>query len=252
MPLDYRITLFVGPKLQDQLATAGPKLERAVDYGATLGWIARPLFWLLSAVERYVGNWGWAIVIVTLLIKLAFYRAHRSERPLDGEDAPRPAAHQGDAGDATRTTAQAQSQAMMELYKKEKVNPAAGCLPMLIQMPFFFAFYWVLVESVEMRQAPFMLWINDLSSRDPFFVLPLLMGVAMFFQYAPPAAAAGSDAGASDADHAARVHVMFFLFPSGLVLYWLTNTVLSILQQWRINQLVAAGGDAELAAPASA
>ncbi len=128
---------------------------------------------------------------------------------------------------------------MMELYKKEKVNPAAGCLPILIQMPFFFAFYWVLVESVEMRQAPFMLWVNDLSARDPYFVLPLLMGVAMFFQTklnpAPP-----------DPMQARVMQIMpiiftafFLLFPAGLVLYWLTNTALSMLQQWRINTIVA-------------
>jgi len=238
MPLDYRITLFVGPKLQDQLTAAGPKLERAVDYGATLGWIARPLFWLLSAVERYVGNWGWAIVIVTFLIKLAFYRltaaSGRSMAKMRRVQ-PRMKAIQ----ERYKDDRQAQSQAMLELYKKEKVNPAAGCVPMLVQMPFFFAFYWVLVESVEMRQAPFMLWINDLSSRDPYYVLPLLMGVAMFFQtrLQPPP---------PDPMQARVMQIMplvftffFFLFPSGLVLYWLTNTVLGILQQWRINKLVA-------------
>jgi YidC/Oxa1 family membrane protein insertase len=133
---------------------------------------------------------------------------------------------------------QALSQAMMDLYKREKVNPAAGCLPILIQMPFFLAFYWILVESVEMRQAPFMLWIDDLSSRDPYFVLPLLMGGAMFLQTrlnpAPP-----------DPMQARVMQIMpiiftgfFAFFPSGLVLYWLTNTVLSILQQWRINKVV--------------
>ena len=238
MPLDYRLTLFVGPKLQDQLAAAGPKLERAVDYGATLGWIARPLFWLLSAVERYVGNWGWAIVIVTFLIKLAFYRltaaSGRSMAKMRRVQ-PRMKAIQ----ERYKDDRQAQSQAMLELYKKEKVNPAAGCVPMLIQMPFFFAFYWVLVESVEMRQAPFMLWINDLSSRDPWYVLPLLMGVAMFFQtrLQPPP---------PDPMQARVMQIMpiaftfmFFLFPAGLVLYWLTNTVLGILQQWRINKLVS-------------
>jgi len=134
---------------------------------------------------------------------------------------------------------QALSQAMMDLYKKEKVNPAAGCLPILIQMPFFFAFYWVLIESVEMRQAPFALWIQDLSVRDPFFILPLLMGAAMLFQMrlnpAPP-----------DPVQARVMQIMpivftgmFAFFPAGLVLYWLTNTVVSIAQQWRINQLVA-------------
>jgi YidC/Oxa1 family membrane protein insertase len=238
MPLDYRITLFVGPKLQDQLAAAGPKLERAVDYGATLGWIARPLFWLLSAVERYVGNWGWAIVIVTFLIKLAFYRltaaSGRSMAKMRRVQ-PKMKAIQ----ERYKDDRQAQSQAMLELYKKEKVNPAAGCVPVLIQMPFFFAFYWVLVESVEMRQAPFMLWINDLSSRDPYFVLPLLMGVAMFFQtrLQPPP---------PDPTQARVMQIMpvvftgfFLLFPSGLSLYYLTNTVLGMLQQWRINKLVA-------------
>src|SRR6476646_4942066 len=217
MPLDYRITLFVGPKLQEQLTTAGPKLERAVDYGATLGWIARPLFWLLSAVERYVGNWGWAIVMVTFLIKLAFYRltaaSGRSMAKMRRVQ-PRMKAIQ----ERYKDDRQAQSQAMLELYKKEKVNPAAGCVPMLIQMPFFFAFYWVLVESVEMRQAPFMLWINDLSSRDPWYVLPLLMGGAMFFQtrLQPPP---------PDPMQARVMQIMpivfmfmFFLVPSDLVL----------------------------------
>jgi YidC/Oxa1 family membrane protein insertase len=236
-PLDYRFTLFVGPKLQDQLKAAGPELERTVDYGR-LYLLAQPLFFLLSTVERYVNNWGWAIVIVTIAIKLVFYkltamsgRSMAKMRRL----APRMKALQ----ERYKDDRQALSQATMELYKKEKVNPAAGCLPMLIQMPFFFAYYWVLIESVEMRQAPFILWLDDLSARDPFYVLPLLMGVAMFFQTkmspAPP-----------DPMQARVMQIMpivftafFFLFPSGLVLYWLTNTALSILQQWRINKIVA-------------
>jgi len=238
MPLDYRVTLFVGPKLQDQLAAAGPKLERAVDYGATLGWIARPLFWVLSGVERYVGNWGWAIVLVVFGIKLAFYRltaaSSRSMAKMRRVQ-PKMKALQ----ERYKDDRQALNEAMLELYKKEKVNPAAGCVPMLIQMPFFFSFYWVLVESVEMRQAPFMLWINDLSSRDPYFVLPLLLGIATFFQtrMSPPP---------PDPMQARVMQIMplvftglFFFFPAGLVLYWLTNTVLGLLQQWRINQIVA-------------
>jgi YidC/Oxa1 family membrane protein insertase len=236
-PLDYRFTLFVGPKLQDQLKAAGPQLERTVDYGR-LYLLAQPLFWLLSRVELFVNNWGLAIVLVTIMIKLVFYkltamsgRSMAKMRRL----APRMKALQ----ERFKEDRQALSQAMMELYKKEKVNPAAGCLPMLIQMPFFFAFYWVLIESVEMRQAPFMLWIDDLSARDPFYVLPLLMGVAMFFQtrMSPPP---------PDPMQARVMQIMplvftgfFFLFPSGLVLYWLTNTGLSILQQWRINKVVA-------------
>ena len=238
MPLDYRVTLFVGPKLQDQLAAAGPKLERAVDYGAILGWIARPLFWVLSGVERYVGNWGLAIVIVVFGIKLAFYRltaaSARSMAKLRRVQ-PKMKALQ----ERYKDDRQAMNAALAELYKKEKLNPAAGCVPMLIQMPFFFSFYWVLVESVEMRQAPFMLWINDLSSQDPWYVLPLLLGVATFFQtrMSPPP---------PDPMQARVMQIMplvftglFFFFPAGLVLYWLTNTVLGLLQQWRINQIVA-------------
>jgi YidC/Oxa1 family membrane protein insertase len=235
-PLDYHLTLFVGPKLQEQLKAAGPELDLTVDYGK-LRLLAQPLFWVLSKIEIWVNNWGWAIVIMTVLIKLAFYkltatsgRSMAKMRKL----APRMKALQ----ERYKEDRQALSQAMMDLYKREKVNPAAGCVPILIQMPFFFAFYWVLIESVEMRQAPFMLWIDDLSARDPFFVLPLLMGAAMFFQTkmspAPP-----------DPMQARVMQIMpviftgfFLLFPAGLVLYWLTNTALSILQQWRINKIV--------------
>jgi len=237
-PLSYTFKLFVGPKLQEQLREVGDRLDRTVDYGRILGPLGRPMFWVLSRIELLVNNWGLAIVIMTILIKLAFYkltaasgRSMAKMRRL----APRMKALQ----ERFKDDRQALSQAMMELYKREKVNPAAGCLPMVIQMPFFLAFYWVLVESVEMRQAPFVLWIDDLSARDPFFVLPLLMGAAMFFQTrlnpAPP-----------DPMQARVMQIMpivftaFFLwFPAGLVLYWLTNTLLGIAQQWRINQLVA-------------
>jgi YidC/Oxa1 family membrane protein insertase len=237
MPLDYRLTLFVGPKIQEQLKVAGPKLDQTVDYGR-LSFLSGPMFWALSKIEVFVNNWGWAIVIMTLLIKLAFYkltamsgRSMAKMRKL----APKMKALQ----ERYKEDRQALSQHMLDLYKKEKVNPAAGCVPLLIQMPFFFAFYWVLVESVEMRQAPFLLWIDDLSARDPYFVLPLFMGAAMFFQTrlnpAPP-----------DPVQARVMQIMplaftaFFAFsPAGLVLYWLTNTLLSMLQQWRINHLVA-------------
>jgi YidC/Oxa1 family membrane protein insertase len=237
--LRYPVKLFVGPKLQSQLEAAAPdrELELTVDYG-WLTALSHPLFLVLEFIHGWVKNWGWAIVITTLLIKLVFYkltatsgRSMAKMRKL----APRMKALQ----EKHKDDRQALSAAMMDLYKKEKVNPAAGCLPILIQMPFFFAFYWVLVESVEMRQAPFMLWINDLSVRDPFFILPLLMGAAMLFQMklnpAPP-----------DPIQARVMQIMpiiftamFAFFPAGLVLYWLTNTVVSIAQQWRINQLVA-------------
>jgi YidC/Oxa1 family membrane protein insertase len=235
-PLDYHYTLFVGPKLQAQLKEAGPELELTVDYGV-LTVLSKPLFWVLSHIEAWVNNWGWAIVICTFLIKLAFYkltatsgRSMAKMRRL----APRMKALQ----ERYKDDRQALSQATLELYKREKVNPAAGCLPIVIQMPFFFAFYWVLIESVEMRQAPFMLWIDDLSSLDPYYVLPLLMGVAMFFQTRmnPPPP---DPVQARVMQIVPLVFTAFFaFFPSGLVLYWLTNTTLSIVQQWRINKIV--------------
>lgn len=228
---------FVGPKLQSQLDETAPELSLTVDYGI-LALLAKPLFWLLEQVHVLVKNWGWSIIIVTFLIKAAFYklteasgRSMAKMRKLQ----PRLKALQ----ERYKDDRQALSQHMMELYKREKVNPAAGCLPMIVQIPFFIAFYWVLLESVEMRQAPFALWITDLSSRDPFFILPLLMGVAMFVQQklnpAPP--------------DPVQAKVMMFLpimftgffafFPSGLVLYWLTNSVLSVVQQWNINRKMA-------------
>lgn len=230
--------LFVGPKLQEQLEATAPELALTVDYGK-LTLLAQPLFWLLQQVFNLVGNWGWTIILVTFMIKAAFYkltetsgRSMAKMRKLQ----PRLKALQ----DRYKDDRQQLSQKMMELYKTEKVNPAAGCLPMLIQIPFFIAFYWVLLESVEMRQAPFALWITDLSSRDPFFVLPLLMGVAMFVQQklnpAPP-----------DPIQAKVMSILpvmftgfFAFFPAGLVLYWLTNSVLSVLQQWNINRKMAA------------
>jgi YidC/Oxa1 family membrane protein insertase len=235
---EQTVELFVGPKIQNQLAATGESLELTVDYGV-LTVLAQPLFWLLSKVHGFVGNWGWAIVLVTLLIKLAFYKlTQASGRSMAKmrKVQPRLKALQ----ERYKDDRQALSQAMMKLYKEEKINPAAGCLPILIQMPFFFAFYWVLIESVEIRQAPFMLWINDLSVRDPYFVLPILMGGAMLLQTrlnpAPP-----------DPIQARVMQIMpiaftamFAFFPAGLVLYWLTNTGLSILQQWRINKVLNA------------
>ncbi|MGI9308568.1 MAG: membrane protein insertase YidC, partial [Gammaproteobacteria bacterium] len=229
---------FVGPKLQRQLDEVADGLSLTVDYGV-LALLAQPLFWLLEKVHSFVGNWGWAIIIVTLLIKLVFYklteasgRSMAKMRKLQ----PRLKALQ----ERHKDDRPALSQAMMELYKREKVNPAAGCLPMLIQIPFFIAFYWVLLESVETRQAPFMLWITDLSSRDPYFILPLLMGAAMYFQQqlnpAPP-----DPIQAKVMQFLPVMFTAFFaFFPAGLVLYWLTNSLLSIAQQWRINKVVNA------------
>lgn len=234
----FNAQLFVGPKLQKQLREVAPGLELTVDYGK-LTLLAQPLFWILENIHRFVGNWGWTIIIVTLLIKAVFYKlAETSGRSMAKmrKMQPRMQALQ----ERFKDDRAAMSQALMDLYKKEKINPAAGCLPMLVQIPFFIAFYWTLLESVEMRQAPFMLWINDLSAKDPFFVLPLLMGVAMYFQQkmnpAPP-----------DPVQAKIMNIMpvmftgmFAFFPAGLVLYWLTNSVVSMAQQWRINKVLGA------------
>ena len=234
----FREKLFVGPKLQSQLAATGPHLERTVDFGI-LTVLAQPLFGGLNWVHGLVGNWGWAIIIVTALIKLIFYPlSQASGRSMAKMRAIAPRMKQ--IQESYKDDREKLGRAMMELYKKEKINPLAGCLPMVVQIPVFISFYRVLLESVEMRQAPFMLWVNDLSSRDPYFVLPLLMGAAMFAQFKlnPPP------------PDPMQAKIMQFMplvmtgmmawFPCGLVLYWLTNTLLTILQQWRVNQVVEA------------
>jgi YidC/Oxa1 family membrane protein insertase len=235
---DFAETLFVGPKLQGQLKEAGPELRRTADYGM-LTILAQPLFWLLSWIYGFIGNWGWTIVIVTFLIKLVFYKlSETSGRSMAKMKtvAPRLKAVQ----ERHKDDREAQARAMMELYKREKINPVAGCLPILVQIPFFLAFYWVLLESVEMRQAPFMGWIQDLSSRDPYFVLPILMGIAMFTQYKLNPAPPDPVQAKVFAFMPVVMTFMFMWFPAGLVLYWLTNTVLSIAQQWKINRTVEA------------
>lgn len=233
----FNTTLFVGPKDQRQLEQIDPSLKLTVDYGI-LTLLSNPLFWLLSKIFSVFGNWGVAIILTTVLIKSAFYKlTEKSGRSMAKmrEIQPRMKALQ----DRYKDDRQALSQAMMDLYKREKVNPAAGCLPILIQMPFFLAFYWVLLESVEMRQAPFALWITDLSSRDPYFILPIIMGAAMLMQQRLNPAPA-------DPVQAKVMQIMpivftgfFAFFPSGLVLYWVTNTLLSIAQQWYVNKVVS-------------
>ena len=230
--------LFVGPKLQAQLEQAGPRLELTADYGK-LTILSQPLFWLLDKVHGFVGNWGWAIIIVTFLIKLVFYKlAETSGRSMAKMRtvAPRMKAIQ----ERYKDDREGQAKAVMDLYKREKINPVAGCLPMLVQIPFFLAFYWVLMESVEMRQAPFLGWIQDLSSRDPYFILPLLMGAAMYGQFKLNPTPPDPVQAKVFAFMPVIMTVMFAWFPAGLVLYWLTNTLLSIAQQWKINRLVEA------------
>jgi len=231
-------TLFVGPKLQTALEATAPGLDHVTDYGRL--WIlARPLFLALSYVHKVTGNWGVAIILVTLLLKLIFYPLSEAS----GRSMAKMKTLQPRIKNLQETYADDREKlgrAMMDLYKREKINPVAGCLPIIIQIPVFIAFYWVLLESAEMRQAPFALWIHDLSARDPLYILPLIMAAAMFAQYklnpAPP-----------DPVQAKVFMFMplvmsatFAFFPAGLVLYWVTNTVLSIAQQWNINRRIAA------------
>ena len=230
--------IFIGPKLQGQLEDIDKTLKLTVDYG-WLTILSQPLFWLLSKAFGIFANWGVAIIAVTFLIKLMFYKLTESSgrsmakmRNLQ----PRLKALQ----ERYKDDKQQLSTAMMELYKREKVNPAAGCLPILIQMPFFLAFYWVLLESVEMRQAPFALWLTDLSTKDPYFILPLIMGAAMFFQQKLNPQV-GDPVQVKVMQIMPVIFTVFFaFFPSGLVLYWVTNTLLSIAQQWKINKVVEA------------
>ncbi len=236
----FRHTFFVGPKYQEQLAETAPGLVRTVDYGV-LSILSQPLFWLLQKIHSLTGNWGWAIIIMTILIKIVFYPlAEKSGRSMAKmrKLAPRMKALQ----DRYKDDRQALSKAMMEMYKREKVNPMSSCLPLLVQMPVFLALYWVLIESVELRQAPFALWIDDLSSRDPFFVLPLIMAGAMYVQTKLNPPPADPTTAKVMTIMPIMMSVFFAFFPAGLVLYWVVNTILSVLQQWRINRVVEAAG----------
>ena len=231
-------SLFVGPKLQSQLEAAGPKLDLVADYGM-LTTLARPLFWLLDKVHALVGNWGFTIIIVTFLLKLLFY-------PLS-EASGKSMARMKTLGPRLKNLQELYKddreklgRATMEMYRKEKVNPLAGCLPMVIQIPVFLAFYWVLLESVEMRQAPFLGWLNDLSARDPLYILPAIMAGAMFVQYKLNPQMGDPVQQKVFMIMPLAMSVTFAFFPSGLVLYWVTNTILSILQQWNINRRIAA------------
>lgn len=226
--------LFIGPKLQDTLSSIAPGLELAVDYG-WLTVIAQPIHWVLASIHAIVGNWGWSIIFLTILIKLAFYKlSETSYKSMANmrQLTPRMQALKDRYGDDKQRL----NQAMMEMYKTEKINPLGGCLPILIQIPVFIALYWVLLESVEMRQAPFVLWLNNLSAPDQYFVLPLIMGVSMFIQQklnpAPP-----DPIQAKVMMSLPFVFTVFFaFFPSGLVLYWTVNNLLSIAQQWHITR----------------
>ncbi len=231
------VPLLAGPQEQNELAQLAPGLDLVVDYG-WLTFLAVPLFWVLDLFHKWVGNWGVAIILLTVLIKLLFYPlSAASYRSMARMKAVTPKLQR--IKELYGDDRQRLHQAMMELYKTEKINPMGGCLPIVVQIPVFIALYWVLLQSVELRQAPFMLWIQDLSAKDPFYVLPLIMGATMFLQTrlnpTPP-----------DPIQARMMQIMpivfsifFFFFPAGLVLYWLVNNVLSIAQQWWINRSLA-------------
>lgn len=226
--------IYIGPEIADELKVISPGLNLTVDYGI-LWPISLALFWLLKNINHYVGNWGWSIIFVTVIIKAIFYKLSASSYRSMGKMRslqPKIEALKKKFGDDKQQF----SAAMMDLYRKDKINPLGGCLPIIIQIPVFIALYYVLLESIELRHAPFMLWIQDLSGKDPYYVLPLIMGVTMFVQQklnpAPP-----------DPIQAKVMMLMpviftvlFLSFPAGLVLYWTVNNILSIAQQWYITR----------------
>ncbi len=231
------VRVYAGPEIAQSLKQVAPGLELTIDYGV-FWFLCQPIFWLLKTIFGIFGNWGVAIILTTVVIKAAFYRFSASSYKSMGNMRklqPKIEALKERYGDDRQRF----SQAMMELYKKEKVNPLGGCLPILIQIPVFIALYYVLLEAVQLRQAPFVLWIHDLSAPDPYYVLPIIMGVSMLVQQrlnpTPP-----------DPVQAKVMMLMpvfftflFLQFPSGLVLYWVVNNLLSILQQWTITRRIA-------------
>ncbi|MFG1495751.1 membrane protein insertase YidC [Saccharospirillum sp. HFRX-1] len=227
--------LYVGPKVQERLEAISPNLNLTVDYG-WLWWAAQPLFHLLELMHSLVGNWGWAIVLMTLTVKIVLYpltaSSYRSMAKMR-KFAPKMTQLREQYGDDRQQL----GQEMMKLYRKEKLNPMGGCLPILIQMPVFIALYWVLKESVELRQSPFIFWIEDLSIKDPFFVLPLLMGASMFLQMQMQQQPTMDPTQARIMKMMPVVFTFMFLwFPAGLTLYWFVNNVTTIVQQWIVNR----------------
>jgi YidC/Oxa1 family membrane protein insertase len=230
----HEARLFAGPQEERKLEALAPGLELVKDYG----WftiLSKPLFWLLYELNRMIGNWGWSIVALVVLLKIAFYwlnaSAYRSMAKMKAIG-PR----MMEMRERLKDNPQQMQQEMMRMYREEKVNPLGGCLPIMVQIPFFIALYWVLLSSVEMRQAPWILWIDDLAAKDPFYILPILMTASTLLQTwlnpTPP-----------DPMQARLMWIMplvfsvfFFFFPAGLVLYWLTNNLLSIAQQYWINR----------------
>lgn len=233
-------SLYIGPIIQDKLEAVAPGLELTVDYGV-LTLIAKPIFWLLNQIHSFLGNWGWSIIILTLLIKLLFYKlsetSYRSMARLK-KFQPKLKQLKENYGDDKAIY----QQKMMKLYKEEKINPLGGCLPILVQMPVFIALYWVLLYSAEMRQAPWMLWIQDLSAKDPYFILPVIMGFSMWIQQKLNPSAMMDEMQQKVMKLLPFIFTVFFMFfPAGLVLYWVVNNILSVAQQWYITKKITAG-----------
>ena len=232
------VQFYAGPKEKNSLAEISPNLDLNVDYGF-LWFLANPIYWLLAQINSIIGNYGVSIIILTIIVKAFLFKLSEKQfQSMAGMRRLMPKMQQ--IKDSYADDKMKLQQATMALYKKEKINPLGGCLPLLAQMPVFIALYWVLLESVELRHAPFVFWLNDLSVRDPFFVLPLLMGATMFIQMRlnPPPA----DPMQAKVMQFMPVMMtgMFLFFPSGLVLYWVTNSVLGILQQWYITRKIEA------------
>jgi YidC/Oxa1 family membrane protein insertase len=231
---------YAGPKEQQVLEKLATGLRLSVDY-SWLTIIAQPIFWLMTFIhDHIISNWGWSIILLTLFIKLVFYKlseyGYRSMANMRRVQPKLVALKERYGSDK-----QKMQQAMMELYRKEKINPMSGCFPILLQIPVFIALYWVLLESVELRQAPFMLWIKDLSVADPYFVLPLIMGVSMYVQQKLNPAPM-DEMQKNIMKFLPAIFTIFFLFfPAGLVLYWVVNNILSIAQQWVITRRIEAG-----------
>lgn len=238
---EFEATLWVGPKLQDQMAATAPNLDLVVDYG-WLWFIAKPLHWLLSVIQNFVGNWGVAIICLTFIVRGAMYPLTKAQytsmakmRMLQ----PKLQAMRERIGDDR----QRMSQEMMELYKKEKVNPLGGCLPILLQMPIFIALYWALMESVELRHSPFFGWIHDLSAQDPYYILPLLMGASMFVIQKMSPTTITDPMQQKIMTFMPVMFTFFFLwFPSGLVLYWLVSNIVTLIQQTLIYKALEKKG----------
>jgi len=232
--------LYIGPIIQDKLDAIAPGLERTVDYGI-LTVIADPIFWTLEKIHSIVGNWGWSIIFLTILIKLLFYKlsatSYRSMARMK-KFQPKLKQLKENYGDDKALF----QQKMMALYKEEKINPLGGCLPILVQMPVFISLYWVVLYSAEIRQAPWMFWIQDLSAQDPYYILPIIMGITMYVQQKLNPSAMMDEMQQKVMKFLPFIFTVFFMFfPAGLVLYWVVNNILSVAQQWYITKQITEG-----------